>query len=363
MDAPERKLPRPRFGEIGDQIVADRCVWCGESGKMSRSHLFPRMTGARFAPRITCSECNKHLGAIADKEAKKNAFLTAALVKLGIQGRREAYRHAKKFDEELDLEMHITKNGPVKPVKKVEGNRVIGTPQELKEHMVRQFKKKRPNWPVDEIEKFYDDDKANTLKYAGMKLTKQHFDGGVHEIRIGKLARDPHPYLVFKIVYEYLAMCGMLDHSSVREMLERFVTVDGSMPDQKIVFNESELVPRVYSNTQWAFRKARQLEEIAFTDYHSVMIGLSTHRVLHMDVVFFGVIRSTFILGRLSGFDSIILPATDCVLVDNFDSSFEVLRFPNVSYVDGVIASNMSADQRCWELEQAGLDMSLEAIE
>lgn len=330
---------------------------------MSKSHLFPKTTGANFCPRISCRSCNSELGRIADSEVKNNAFLTAALVKLGIKDRREAYRHAKKFDEELGVEMHITKDGPVKAVKKVDGNRVIGTPQEIKEQMLLQFKRKRPNWPVDPVEKFYNDDNASTLNHAGLKFTKQHFDGGVAEIRIGKLARDPHPNLVFKVVYEYLALCGILSHPSVNKMLERFVTVDRCKRDLRIVFNESDLVPRLYSNTQWAFRKERELEKIAFANYHKVKIGLSTHRVLYVDVVFFGMICSTFILGRLSGFDSIILPATDRVLVDDFDDGFEVLCFPNVKYMDGVIASNMSADQRCWELEQAGIEMGLKGSE
>ncbi|MCK4857759.1 MAG: hypothetical protein KAT58_07320, partial [candidate division Zixibacteria bacterium] len=225
----------PRVYENGDKLCSDICVWCGAKEGLSESHLFPKCIGGSFAARISCQECNSFLGTKFESEAKKNASITAALVKLGIADRRSAYRLGKKLDTESGVEMHIAADGKSKPVtRQVSDNRFEGSPEQNKAFALRHFRKTRPKWSTKPLEEFYDDPSKQKFTYAGEQYTKKHYPAGDAELAV-QMQRHPHPNLIFKIIYEFLALFNLQSSNMIQSTLEHLVTVDANNRKDRIV--------------------------------------------------------------------------------------------------------------------------------
>ncbi len=83
--------------------MKDCSIWCGSKDNISKSHLIPEYLGGKFSPNISCEKCNNYLGKF-EALAKDNVFVTAAMVKLGLAKRREAYNKHTIIDEETGFE-------------------------------------------------------------------------------------------------------------------------------------------------------------------------------------------------------------------------------------------------------------------
>lgn len=280
-------------------LVSSLCAWCGSKGEMTRTHVVPKSLGGWFQPRIACAKCNNYLGTYAEAYVKKNAFLTAAIAKHDIQEKHEAFRQAKLIDPATSLEMRITKEGVVRPIQKIlDDGSFVGTPEEIMEYNLRKFREDRPNWPTAPIEEFYADPTRTTLKYAGLVFKQKHFSGGLTEIALHGLSRDPHPYLLFKIVYEYLVCNGALSQEWCRDMLRDIFVINTQNDKERIVFDAGKLQARVISDVEVPFRGVRKLETIEFQRYHRFMLRLSRNGNLYFEIGLFDRIRSMFILGK-----------------------------------------------------------------
>jgi hypothetical protein len=300
-----------RFFLKDNQLFSTRCIWCGSEDKLTESHLFPQSIGGRFAAYTSCGKCNSFLGQKFEQEVKKNAFLTAALVKTGVSDKREAYRHAKKTDVETGINMHITKGGHAKSIPKdLNGGKFIGTPQEIKNYIISRFKKQYPNWPVKPLEEFYDDPSRRSFTYVGIRYTKKTIQGGPGELKIEGLSRDPHPFLIFKIACEFLALNNLQNHAIIRQMMNGLIAINTRDQLNRIEFS-SNIINLVQSNTSNTFQEYRCLENIPFKDYHYIMLRLSVKLTLYVEVVFFGLLRNFLILGELKTFDDRVLPLVD----------------------------------------------------
>lgn len=313
MNALEPKVAR--FFFVGDKLHSNHCIWCGNIQPLTDSHLFPEVIGGAFAPKVSCEACNSYLGRTFEASIKRNAFLTAAIAKLGLQSKREAFRFARKKDELTGADIHLTADGFAKPIPRPHGkNGFIGTPDDTKAFALRHFSKLRPNWSIGPLEEFYDDPGRTSLTRAGITFSKQTFEGGPGEIRLDGLMRDPDPRLIFKIVYEFITVLQLRGVPVIEEALKDLVTIHEERSDERISIS-SAVNWRTISNTSNCFHQYRQLEEVPFRPVHYVIFRLSRNLNLYIEVTFFNMVRSFFILGKLQRFEDLIMPLVDTAIV------------------------------------------------
>jgi hypothetical protein len=78
------------------------CIFCGRNSndgdeyKLSDEHVIPQVLGGWLAIPFVCVSCNnQRFGATFEAELKKNGFIVAAIDKLGLQSKAQAYKAAK----------------------------------------------------------------------------------------------------------------------------------------------------------------------------------------------------------------------------------------------------------------------------
>lgn len=317
-----------RFGIKGNKLVTDQCIWCDSIENLTKAHLFPKSIGGNFKPLSTCKECNEFLGAKYEKEVHNNAFITAALVATGLEEKRTAYRYGTKIDEKTGLEMTLTRDGRCKPVPVKEGEkRFIGTPEEMKAYWVAWLRKKRPNWPVEPLIEFFDDPKRTKFKYACETIVKRLEPSEKIELRID-LPRDPHPFLIMKIVYESLTYLNFQKDDYFSQLIAKFITVDGTSKDQRILIRD-EIGGLIIPNTQNSFREFRKLEDIPFKKRHYIVMRLSKNGILYLEVNLFGQLRNFFVIGQVSNVD-IDMTLLDLAIIFPFKGNPYQMRYMNL---------------------------------
>ncbi len=340
--------------EINDTIVtANLCIWCGKETKLTKSHLFPECLGIKFYSYTTCRQCNSFIGEEIEGTVMDNPFFTAALAKIGLKNRKEAYRMGKKIDTESGFEVIINDQGKVQPVPKMlTKDRYLGTPEKLKEKAVKSFKRKNPNVDVGPIEKFYDDHVKKEFVYEGIVFSKEITPEGVTEIQIGWKKRDPDPRLIFKIIHEFLTISGLNRDIAIRQNMKGlYKTYD--LRKKTVIRFSSELDERCISNTTHAFRNYKYIESIPFGNYHYAMLRLSKKYVLYVEVVFFGIIKTFFTIGNITQLNQHTISMLDRGLIFELGSTipFEKI-YPNFERAHESKLCDVVVELRHWEIQQ-----------
>jgi hypothetical protein len=174
----------PELDVDGNNIVSDRCIWCGFRGELSKSHVIPESLGGWYAPLISCEKCNNYLGRQYEAEVMHNAYITAALSKLNMKTPENAYKLGKKIDPSTGVEMWLKQGGIAKPIpKKIDENTFLGSNEDAIDFWVKRLKKERPNWPAEPIIEFISDPSRKVLRYAGDEYRKDNVRKGKAKIK------------------------------------------------------------------------------------------------------------------------------------------------------------------------------------
>ena len=106
-----KEIFAPKFYEIGDTFVADKCIWCFEEGPKNKTHIIPESLGGRLKPYICCVDCNSFIGTDVESYANNNLYLAAAMVKLGLRDKKRAYSKAEILDLSTGAKLKFNNNG------------------------------------------------------------------------------------------------------------------------------------------------------------------------------------------------------------------------------------------------------------
>ncbi|PKK83268.1 MAG: hypothetical protein CVT49_09210 [candidate division Zixibacteria bacterium HGW-Zixibacteria-1] len=132
---------KPKLYSIGNTVVSDTCIWCGEKSNLSKSHLIPQFLGGWFQPKISCDQCNNFLGSKIEVRAKDNAFITAAMVRLGLANEEVAYRNLKKIDAENEVEVDFKGSVAIPRIKWLDEKTLIASNMKSKQIRIGKIKK------------------------------------------------------------------------------------------------------------------------------------------------------------------------------------------------------------------------------
>lgn len=348
----DKFLDKLSFTIEGTRVDSNICIWCGRAVPLTKSHIFPECLGIRFIMYVSCSACNSFFGEKVEGTIMNNAFFCAAISKLGLKDKKDAYRQAKKIDTETGYEVMINEDGRVQTIPKMLSNsRFIGTPKQLKEMAVKRFKRQNPNTSTRPIEEFYDDKESKNFQYEGVNFSKVIYPESNTEVRFSQ-KRDPEPKLVFKIVHEFLTTSGLIRTPEIRQNMKNLYSV-AFYNDKTRIFFSSELTERYITNTTHTFREYKQLEEIPFLNFHYVMLRLSKKQILYVEVVFFGQVKTIFSIGPVTKVDPYTLLMLDIGLVFMLGEPmpFES-RFPNVKRASETKLSDVVVEIRHWEIQE-----------
>jgi len=78
----------PKFYELENRFVTDRCIWCFENNKLSKTHFIPESMGGRLKPYISCEQCNNYLGTSVESKVHENLYFAAAISKLKLNNKK-----------------------------------------------------------------------------------------------------------------------------------------------------------------------------------------------------------------------------------------------------------------------------------
>ena len=195
---------------------------------MSASHLFPKLLGTKFFTRTTCTPCNSFLGHAVEANLLEKVFVTAALAKLGLKNKAEAYGKGRTVDTETGFEMRFRPDGMVEPITKALGNSgFVGTPESIAEAMIKWFKKQYPNWPTKPLEDFYNDPGKQSFNYVGRKFTKKIIPGKLTTLAVKKPGQVPAS-VIFKIAYEWLCLSSVILLPPVNRLMQDMFCIQKS---------------------------------------------------------------------------------------------------------------------------------------
>ncbi len=357
-NTPKQRLIPPVSLDGSGRVTSPICIWCLKQIPPSRTHLFPECLGGGFFTHLSCVGCNNYLGHSVESKVLRNVFLTQGIEKLELATSREAFRHARIWDQETGLEMKIGTQGGVSPIPKPIGeadNKFVGTPEERASYFAKRAQRRNPEIDVTPLENFFKEGKTGLFSFDGYKYSTTEHPEAMAELRIEDLTRDPAPALVFKIVYEFLAMLNFLEHPIIGPILDSYIKRHDS--ESKAPFNIHDSISDfVVSNTDVCFRTCENLREIPFKRFHHAMLRVTPSGVLWCEVGLFTHIQSWFLLTKIGSHDSKILSLLDKAFVFPFKSSeIVIIPFPSVEkreYYDWV---NVKLDFKVSELNRAGI--------
>jgi hypothetical protein len=332
----------------GLRIESDRCIWCGGQSNISFSHLIPKCLGGWFKPLISCEACNNSLGTSYESEVMRNAYLTAAISKFEMKPSEEAYRHAIKTHKDSGERIYL-RPGNVAMVmpRKVDENTFIGPVTDGKKYFIEKFKRERPNWPTDELEDFFNDPSRTVLRYAGFTYKKDLHRQSKGIVNI-ELPRDVDPGLIFKMIYEFIAINGLLSIDYIRDFTRRFISFNTENKSRRITIDD--LIRKyIVTNTIRTFDKFKQFEDIPFRDYHYFVTRISREGILYFEIVLFGQIRNMMFLGEWSLTDGSLDYLIDrCFIFPIFERYLPDEIFPNIAMKEQVIWGDAAVEYAHW---------------
>ncbi len=199
------------------------------------------------------------------------------------------------------------------------------------------------------MEEFFSDDEQTSLKYAGKTYSKKIYNQVKGELKIVQ-SRDIDPEFIFKLVYEFLAICQLQGHLLFQDIFNETVDINTQSAERIKITND--INKRILSNTSVACREYRNLEDIPFSDYHYITFKLSKNLVLYLDITLFGQLKSLFIIHKFTDYDIKISPLIDNVFIFPInEKSFYTETFPNVHMKESVIWCDASVDFRYKQLK------------
>ena len=80
--------------------------------------------------------------------------------------------------------MHQTEDGKAHAAPKDEGDRIVGTTEEMKKIAISRFSRGEDRIPAEMLEAYYDNIERERLVHGDIALNKKHFSEGKAEIRI-----------------------------------------------------------------------------------------------------------------------------------------------------------------------------------
>lgn len=298
----------PRFRIAHENvIVSDVCIWCGKALPDSRAHLFPKCLGGRFWAKICCGPCNFELGSKWEAQVDMDAFLTAALVKLGMKSKSKAYRKARKVDTDTGFEMQIGKDGLLKPIPRdLPDGSFLGHGKDA----LNKWQTKLPHWPIDKLTAFLMDPQSTVIHHEGESLRKKNYSAGKAEVRLEGLRGGPNTRMTLKIAYEFCMINTWMDAPCIRDFFEGALTVQKDRG--KISIRESDRAnQRIFSGRNIHHRKVKVLESIDFQPYHALALKLSKDLILYLELRYFGAVADYIIFDKIDWLPDKILPWLD----------------------------------------------------
>lgn len=319
---------------------------------MSNSHLIPEVLGGKFQFRISCKECNEQLGHKYESKVKKNAFLAAAISKLGIKSAKEAYRHAKIIDDETGFLMKLDAGQVTPKPKELSKGKFMGSRKDQKLYHVSRFKKKHPDVDTTPLEKFFDDPQNKSFRFHGHTYRIEEYSSKEITVRIEGLTQEIVPELVFKILYEFLSLNGFLSHPVIGPKMREYVTL-GKVNEKTTVVIKPDVARVILGNIYNTFSWYKKLEEIPFKDHHYFIFRMTRKGILYCELVLFGQIRNFFIIGQWSPSDDEIFSVLGRAFIFPMSGGiFGPIVYENVSRKAHITWADAAVDIRTWELEQ-----------
>ena len=286
----------PNIRVDGARIESDICIWCGQQTNLTESHIIPSCLGGWFKPYLSCEACNSFLGSKYESEAMRNAFLTAAVTKLGLKSPEEAYRHAVKTDPETGRKVVLKPGGLAYVVpQRIDGNTFFGSLEQGKEYFVQMLGKERPLWPTGPLEEFFDDRKRTIFEYAGNRYSKNMHRRKRCEVSV-KMFRDIDPKFIFKMIYEFIAINNLLNNEIIQAHMRQFININTSDNRNRVLIDD-DVRRFVACNTIGTFDNFKQFQDIPFHDFHYFVTGISENLILYFAVVLFGQLKNMLIVG------------------------------------------------------------------
>lgn len=339
----------------GQTLKSDRCIWCGSTIQLSRSHVFPESIGGKFQPTTTCTDCNNYFGRTVEADLKKNAMFVAAIATFGLATKKEAFRHAHISDPETNHRFKIDDDGFATVVpRKLKDTSFIGTQEEVKEYFLAWIRKNRPNWPPEPLIQYIEGGSTVPFRYACEVFVNRPFRSEKAILTITNLSRELDPNFLFKISFELLNYLFFPKIAALNHYLRGFyaMNLDSS---HRIQFDESMAEKVIINTTSQHVLRNTQLDQIPFKPFHGFCLRLTGSGTPFLELVFFGVLRYLFVIPP-----SISIPEGTLELLERsvtFElehSEMTLANLENLRNVEQYVATNSRVDSRASELVVGG---------
>ncbi|MCK5126663.1 MAG: hypothetical protein KAR42_10435 [candidate division Zixibacteria bacterium] len=318
----------PKISVENGQAKSDVCIWCGEDKNLSDSHIFPAFMGGWNKPRTCCCDCNSYLGRKVEAQVKKNKAIANAIIKLGISDEYNTFKSLRKYDEATGQPVHLHPKGKATIVPKPTDGGIIASLNEAANYELKNFRKRFPNWPTEKLSESLHDPKSGSFSIAGMRFRKTFLKSKKSTIRI-ELSRYISAEFIFKLVYEYCSLIGIIDNNEFRKFLRGFYVVNYGEKD-RIKFSE-DISENITSNIELVSRSSDADEKIDFRPYHSFTFRLSREFHFYLEVRLFGIIKYQFILAKWSIENDIYNDVLDrCIIFPTNEDNIYLEFLPNI---------------------------------
>jgi len=115
---------------------------------------------------------------------------------------------------------------------------------------------------------------------------------------MSKLKPTPNPKLIFKINYELLSFMFLLYNQRIYQTFKKYIEVNKNRNNRIEINNDVKEL--LFSNSHFTFRKYNNAEDIKYRKFHYFILKLSDKKVLYTELVFFGIIKCYFIIGKFN---------------------------------------------------------------
>ncbi len=216
-----------------------KCIWCGEEKALSKTHIFPRILGEKYAEDLACIDCNNYLGTTVESRAYECAVLASASKKMGLVDSQGAYRHADKFIEGSSYRIIFRgEKACVEPCEINNGHFRANLSDLLKYHnaKMRKLTLKYPNESIKELKRT---EKRIIHQIGPECLVLQTYEPGETKILMHGLTLEPPIELTYKIIYETIALGGIIWEPIFQKFKSKYIAIDIDDKKNRIKFDDS----------------------------------------------------------------------------------------------------------------------------
>jgi hypothetical protein len=166
-----------------------------------------------------------------------------------------------------------------------------------------------------------------------------------------KMPRDPDARFIFKILYEIIAINGLLRYKHIVVPLRRFISINKADQKNRIIINNG-ISKYVISNTSNTFREFKQFEMIPFKEWHAFIPRISKGLILYFELILFGQIRNFLIVGRWNPKNDSLNSFYNEALVFSYkNKNFFRQTYTDLESKDHILWADAAVDIRFWEIE------------